>query len=132
MSRERMWIIAKEGSRSCEVLGSEMVLGNNCRGSGNGTRQTSTGTPKQKFTSSQVVPVPLSLVPVPPNRKSPVAKWYRYHTYWYRYQRVIFAGFEKNSNFSTRVCSSFEHQFEIPKENGIKAKGKVERSSFLF
>ena len=125
-----MWIIADDGSRCCEVLRSAMVLGNNCRGSGTGTRQTGTGTPKQKFTSSQVVPVPLSPVPVPPNKKSPVAKWYRYHTYWYRYQHVIFAGFEQNSNFSTRLCSPLDHQFEITKEKGIKAKGKVEKGSF--
>ena len=109
-----------------------MVSGNNCRGSGTGTRKTGTGIPKQKFTSSQVVPVPISPVPVPPNRKSLVAKWYRYHTYWYRYQHVIFTGFEQNSNFGARVHSSFDHQFEITKEKGIKAKEKVERSSFGF
>ena len=125
-----MWIIADDGSRCCEVLGSAMVLGNNCRDSGTGTRQTGIGTPKQKFTSSQVVPIPLSPVPVPPNRKSLVAKWYRYHTYWYQYQHVIFARFEQNSNFGARVCSSFDHQLEITKEKGIKAKGKVERGSF--
>ena len=130
MSKERMWIIAEDGSCCCEVLGSAMVLGNNCRGSSTGPRQTSTSTPNQKFTNNQVVPIPLSPVPIPPNRKSLVAKWYRYHTYWYWNQHVIFAGFERNSNFSTRVCSSFDHQFEITKEKGIKAKGKVERSSF--
>ena len=53
-----MWIIADDGSRCCEVLGSEMVLGNNCRGSGTGTRKTGTGTPKHEITSSQVIPVP--------------------------------------------------------------------------
>ena len=109
-----------------------MVLGNNCRGSGIDTRQTGTGTPKQKFTRSHLVPVPGKPVPVTPSRKSPVAKWYRYHTYWYRYQHVIFVRFEQNSNFGARVRSSFDHQFEITKEKGIKAKGKVERSSFGF
>ena len=68
-----MWIIADDGSRCCEVLGSEMVLGNNCRGSGTGTSQTGTGTPKQEITSSQVVPVPGKSVQVPPSRNSPVA-----------------------------------------------------------
>ena len=97
-----------------------MVLGNNCRGSGTGTFS-----PKQKFTSSHLVPVLGKPVPVPPSRKSPVAKWYRY-----RYQHVIFEGFEHNSNFGARVRSSFDHQFEITKEKGIKAKGKVERRSF--
>ena len=63
-----MWIIADDGSRCCEVLGNEMVLGNNCRGSGIGT-----GTPKQEITSSQVVPVLGKPVPVPPSRNSPVA-----------------------------------------------------------
>ena len=104
-----------------------MVLGNNCRGSGTGT-----DTPNQNFTSSHLVPVPGKSVLVTPSRKSPVAKWYRYHTYWYWYQHVIFAGFEQNSNFGARVRSSFNHQFEITKEKGIKAKEKVERSSFGF
>ena len=54
-----MWIIADDGSRCCEVLGSAMVLGNICRGNGTGTRQTGTGTPKQEITSNQVVPVPI-------------------------------------------------------------------------
>ena len=132
MSRERIWIIADDDSRCGEVLGSAMMLGNNFKGSGTGTRQTSTGTPKHKFTRSQVVPVPLSSVPVPvpPNRKSPVAKWYRYHTYWYRYQHVIFMGFEQNSNFGARVRSSFDHQFESTKEKGIKAKEKREKGNF--
>ena len=102
-----------------------MVLGNNCRGSGTGTMQTGTGTPKQKLTSSHLVPVP-----IPQRRNSPVAKWYRYQTYWHRYQHVIFAGFEQNSNFDARVRSSFDHQFEITKEKGIKAKGRLERSNF--
>ena len=70
-----------------------------------------------------MVSVPLSPVPVPPNRKSPVAKWYRY-------QHVIFARFEQNSNFGARVCSSFDHQLEITKEKGIKAKGKVGEEKF--
>ena len=105
-----------DGSRGCEVLGSAMVLENNFKSSSTGTRQIGTGTPTQKFTRSQVV-----LVPVPTSRNSPVAKWYRYHTYWYRYQHVIFAGFKQNSNSSARVCSSFDHQFEITKEKGIKA-----------
>ena len=69
---------------------------------------------------------------VPPCRNSPVVKWYRYHTNWYWYQHVIFAGFEKNSNSSSRVRSSFDHKFEITMEKGIKAKGRVERSSFGF
>ena len=76
-----MWIIEDDGSHCCEVLGSAMVLGNKCRGSGTGTTLTGTGTPRQKFTSSQVVTVPLSPVPVPLSRKSPIEKWYRYHTY---------------------------------------------------
>ena len=66
-----MWIIADDGSRCCEVLGSAMVLGNNCRGSGTGTQET--GTPKPEITSSQVVPVPGKPVPVPSSRNSPVA-----------------------------------------------------------
>ena len=107
-----------------------MVRRNTEEGSGTGTMQTGTDTPKKKLTSSQVIPVPLSPVPVPPSRKSPIAKWYRYHTYWYQYQHVIFAGFEQNSNFGARVHSSFDHQFEITKEKGIKAKGRVERISF--
>ena len=123
-----------DGSRCCEVLGSEMVLGNNCKGSGTGTGTgttlTGTGTPKQKFIRSQVVPVPLSSVPVPPRRKSTLGKWYRYRTYWYRYQHVIFTGFEENSNFGARVRLYFNHQFEMTKEKGIKAKERVERSSF--
>ena len=127
MSRELVWIIEDDGSRCGEVLGSAMMVGNKCRGSGTGTRQTGTGTPKQKFNSGQVVPVPLSPVPVPPRKKSPEAKWYRYHTYWYRYQHVIFVGFEQNFDSSARVRSSFDHQFEITMERGIKDKGKVER-----
>ena len=128
MSRERIWIIADDGSRCCEVLGSEMMLGNNCKGSGTSTTLTGTGTPKQKFTRNQVVPIPLSPVLIPTRRNSPMAKWYRYHTYWYRYQHVIF---EHNSNSGvTRVLSSFDHQFKSTKEKGIKAKEKVEKGSF--
>ena len=117
-------------SRFREAPGSITVRRNTKEGSGTDTRQTGTGIHKQKFTSSKVVPVPLSPVSVPPNRKSPVAKWYRYHTYWYRYQHVIFAGFEQNSNSGARVRSYFDHQFEITKKKGIKAEGKVEKSSF--
>ena len=102
------------------------------RGSGTGTMKIGTSTPKQEINSGQVVPVPLSPVPIPTSRNSPVAKWYRYHTYWYRYQHVIFEGFEQNSNSGARVRSSFDHQFEITMEKGIKAKGRVERSSFDF
>ena len=77
-----------------------------------------------------VVPVPGKPVPVPQSRNSPIAKWYRYHTYWYRYQHVIFAGFEHNSNFGARVCLSFDHQFEITKEKGIKSKGNGRGAAF--
>ena len=100
------------------------------RGSGTSTMQTSTGTLKQEINSGQVVPVPGKPVPVPPSRNSPVTKWYRYHTYWYQCQHVIFEGFEQNSNSSARVRSSFDHQFKITMEKGIKAKGKVERAAF--
>ena len=59
VSRERIWIIEDDGNRCGEVLGSAKMLGNKCRGSGTGTRQTGTGTPKKKINSGQVVPVPL-------------------------------------------------------------------------
>ena len=131
-SRERIWIIEDDGSHCGEVLGSEMMLGNKCRGSGTGTRQIGTGTPKQEFNSGQVVPVSLSPVPVPLNRKAPEAKWYQYHTnrYWYRY--VIFVGIEQNFDSNARVHSSFDHQFVITMEKGIKAKGKGEKAAFDF
>ena len=119
-----------DGSRFREAPGSITERRNTEEGSGIGTRQTGTGTHKQKFTSSKVVPVPPSPVPVPPNIKSPIVKWYRYHTYWYRYQHVILTGFEQNSNSGARVRSSFDHQFKIAKEKGIKAEEKVEKSSF--
>ena len=89
-----------------------------------------TGTPKLKINSGQVVPVPLSSVLVPPSKNSPEAKWYQYHTYWYRYRHVIFAGIEQNSDSNARVHPSFDHQFEITMENDIKAKEKVERADF--
>ena len=123
-SREKIWIIEDDGSRCGEVLGSVMMLWNKCRGSGTSTRKIGTGTPKQEFNSGQVVPVPLSPVPVPPNRKAPEAKWYQYHTNRYRYRHVIFAGIEPNFDSNARVHSSFDHQFEITMKNGIKAKGK--------
>ena len=129
-SRERIWIIKDDGSCCGEVLGSAMMLGNKCRGSGTGTRKIGTGTPKQEFNSGQVVPVPLSLVPVPPTRKAPEAKWYRYHTNRYRYRYVIFMGIEQNSESNARVHSSFDHQFEITMEKGIKAKEKGEKIAF--
>ena len=91
---------------------------------------TGTGTLKQKFNSCQVVPVPLSPVPVPLSKKSPEAKWYRYHNYWYQYQHVLIAGFEQNSNSGARVHSSFDHQFEITMEKGVKAKGNEEKAAF--
>ena len=129
-SKERIWIIEDDGSRCGEVLGSAMMLGNKCRGSGTGTRQIGTGTPKQEFNSGQVVPVPLSSVPVPPARKAPEAKWYRYHTNRYRYRYVIFTGIEQNSDSNARVHSSFDHQFEITMEKGIKDKEKGEKIAF--
>ena len=54
MSRKRIWIIEDDGNRCGEVSGSEMMLGNKCRGSG-----TVTGTPKLEFNSGKAVPVPL-------------------------------------------------------------------------
>ena len=127
-SRERIWIIEDDGSRCGEVLGSAMMLGNKCRGSGIGTKQIGNDTPKQEFNSGQVVPVPLSPVPVPPNRKALEAKWYQYHTNRYRYRHVIFAGIEQNSDSNVKVHSSFDHQFEITMKEGIKAKGNGEKA----
>ena len=118
MSRERIWIIEDDGSRCGEVLRSALILGNKCRGSGTGTTLTDTGTPKQKFNSGQVVPIPLS-------KKSPEAKWYRY-------RHVIFAGIEQNSDSNARVYLSFDHQFEMTMEKGIKAKGNGEKATFDF
>ena len=89
-----------------------------------------TGTPKLKINSGQVAPVPLSPVLVPPSKNSQEAKWYRYHSYWYRYRHVIFAGIEQNFDSNARVHSSFNHQFKITMENDIKAKEKVERVDF--
>ena len=65
MSRKLIWIIEDDDSRCGEVLGSAMMLGNKCRGSGTGTRQNGTGTSKQEINSGQVVPVPLKPVSVP-------------------------------------------------------------------
>ena len=89
-----------------------------------GTRQNGTGTSKQEINSGQVVPVPLKPVSVPPSKKSAEAKWYRY-------RHVIFMGIEQNSDSNARVHSSFDHQFEIIMENGIKAKGKGGGAVFL-
>ena len=132
MSRERIWIIGDDGNRYSEVLGSAMMLGNKCRGSGTCTKQTCTSTPKQNFNSGQLVPIPLSPVPVPPSKKSLEAKWYRYRTYRYRYRRVIIVGFEQNSNSGAKVHSSFDHQLEITMEKGIKVKGNGEKAAFDF
>ena len=55
--------------------------------------------------------VPGKPVPVPQSRKPPVA-------FWYRYQHVIFAGFEQNSNLGERAPLSFVHDLEITKEKG--------------
>ena len=74
------------------------MLGNICRDSGTGTKQTGTGTPKQEITSSLLVPVPHLMVPVP---------------------TCNFAGFEHNSNFGARARLSFDHHFEMMKEKGI-------------
>ena len=103
------------------------MLGNKCKGSGIGTRQTGTSTSKQEINSGQVVPIP-----VPPSKKSPEVKWYRYHTNQYRYRHVIFAGIEQNSDSNARVHSSFDHQFEITMEKGIKAKEKEGGAAFDF
>ena len=127
-----MWIIEDDGSRCGEVLGSAMMLGNKCRGSGTGTRQTGTSTPKQEIDSGQSVPVPLKPVPIPPYRKALVANRYRYHTNRYRYQHVIIAGIEQYYNSNARVHSSFDHQLEITMEKGTKAKEKVEKAAFDF
>ena len=59
MSRKRIWIIEDDDNRCGEVSGSATMLGNKCKGSGTGTAQTGTGTPKLEFNSGQAVPVPL-------------------------------------------------------------------------
>ena len=125
--RERIWIIEDDGNRCGEVLGSAKMLGNKCRGIGTDTRRTGTGTSKQEINSGQVVPVP-----VPPSKKSPEAKWYRYHTNRYRYRHVIFTGIEQNADSNAREHSSFDHQSEITMEKGIKAKGKKRGAAFDF
>ena len=132
MTRKRIWIIEDDGSRCGEVLGSAMMSGNKCRGSGTSTRQTGIGTPKREINSGQPVPVPLKPVLVPPNRKAPVANRYRYHTNRYQYQHVIFMGIEQDYDSNERVHSSFDHQLEITMEKGIKAKGKVEKAALDF
>ena len=58
-----------------------------------------------------VVSVPGKPVSVPQSRKPPVA-------FWYRYQHVIFTGFEQNSNLGERARLSFVHDLEITKEKG--------------
>ena len=108
-------IIAVDGKRYREVPGSATVRGSFCRGSGTGTTYNGTSTP----CSTLLVSVPHPLVPVPLSSRAPVAFWYRYHTYWYRYQHVIFAGFDQNSTLGARVRLSFDHHFEITKEKGI-------------
>ena len=85
------------------------MLGNECRGTCTGTTLTCTGTPY---------------------RKAPVANLYRYNTNLYRYRHVRFAGIEKEYDSNARVRSSFNHQLEITREKGIKAKGKVEKAAF--
>ena len=85
MSREQIYAIAVDDSCYREPSGSITVRRKTKRGSGTGTMQTGTGTPKQEINSGQVVPVPGKLVPVPPSRNSSVAKRYQYHTYWFRY-----------------------------------------------
>ena len=73
MSREQMKVIAVDDSCYLEAPGSVMVRRNIERGSGIGTMQTGTGTPKQKITSGLLVPVPWKLVPIPQSNKSSVA-----------------------------------------------------------
>ena len=69
--------------------------------------------------SEVLVPVPNILVPVPQGCGVPVHFWYRYHTFWYRYQHAISAGLEQNFNIGARACSSFDHHFEITNEDCI-------------
>ena len=40
-------------------------------------------------------------------------------------------GIEQNSDSNARVHSSFDHQFEITIEKGIKAKGKGGKAVFV-
>ena len=40
-------------------------------------------------------------------------------------------GIEQNSDSNARVHSSFDHQFEITMEKGIKAKGKGGKAVFV-
>ena len=47
--------------------------------------------------SEAMVPVPNVVVPVPQGWGVPVHFWYRYHTYWYRYQHAIPAGLSRIS-----------------------------------
>ena len=127
MSRKLIWIIEDDGNHCGEVSGSATMLGNKCRGSGTGTAQTGTDTPKLEFNSGQAVPVP-----VPPYKKAPVANWYWYRTNWYRYRHVIFEGIGQDYDSNARVRSSFNHQRRITMEKGIKDKGKVEKAAFDF
>ena len=66
-----------------------------------------------------VVPVPNIVAPVPQGCGVLVHFWYRYHTYWYRYQHAICAGLEQNFNLGARAHSSFNHHFEITNEDCI-------------
>ena len=79
-----------------------------------------------------VVPVPLKPVPVHPSWNSTVAKRYRYRSNRYRYRHVIFAGIGQDYDANARVRSSFNHQRGITMEEGINAKGKVEKTTFDF
>ena len=123
MIRKRICIIEDDRNRCGEASGVAKMLGNKCRCSGTGTTLTGTGTPEQEINSGQAVLVP-------PYRKAPLEKWYRYHTNRYRYQHVIFTGIEQDYDSNARVRSSFDHKLEITMEKGIKAKGKGEKVAF--
>ena len=69
--------------------------------------------------SEAMVLVPNVVVPIPQSCGVPVHFWYRYHTYWYRYQHVIPARLEQNFNLGARARWSFNHHFEITNEDCI-------------
>ena len=69
--------------------------------------------------SEAMVPVPNIVVPVPQGCGVPVHFWYRYHTYWYRYQHAISVGLEQNFNLGARARSCFDHHFEITNDDFI-------------
>ena len=106
VSRGQLQIIVVDSRCFREAPGSYEVKLGNCGDIGTDTKSTGIGTHMQLSYNGV-------LVPVPNQSGTGTQVLLENHTNWYRYQHVIFAGFQRNFDLGPRARSSFDSHFEI-------------------